>query len=314
MHVPDRSTVVTDDGAELAVYTNGNADAGATVILAHGYMMSADVWRMQVRALAARGFRVIRYDQRVHGNSSAGAAATTVDRLAADLAHIITKAAPSGPLVLAGHSLGGMAISALAASQPQLISQRRPRVALVSTSCSKVIFRPGNHPLDWAKAAGRAMYAYPTCWLPSASDHVRRHLPSTHFWALRPRSDRDTSTPPPCRQAIHHTRTAPIAELWASMRAFDTTGALEALSALDDQVEIVTGELDDMIPLPKTNELARELPRARLHTPVPGARHRLPTDKNGHTAVTAMLARMCEATLSATTPAAAAAAAGPLMR
>ncbi|MGI5137792.1 MULTISPECIES: alpha/beta fold hydrolase [unclassified Streptomyces] len=72
MHVPDRSTVVTDDGAQLAVYTNGNDVASTTAILAHGYMMSADVWRMQVRDLTARGFRVIRYDQRFHGNSTGG--------------------------------------------------------------------------------------------------------------------------------------------------------------------------------------------------------------------------------------------------
>ncbi|MEU1601278.1 alpha/beta hydrolase [Streptomyces sp. NPDC005708] len=314
MHVPDRSTVVTDDGAQLAVYTSGNDAAGTTAILAHGYMMSADVWRMQVRNLTARGFRVIRYDQRFHGNSIGGTDPTTVDRLAADLAHIITETSPSGPLVLAGHSLGGMAITALAASQPQLMTQRRPRVALISTSCSKVIFRPGNRPADWVKATRRAMYAYPTCWLPSASDRVRRHLPNNHFWALSPRSDRDPTTPPPCRQAIHHTHTAPIAELWASMRAFDTTGALEALSTLGDYVEIVTGELDDMIPLPKTRELARELPRARMHTPVPGARHRLPTDQRGHTTVTEMLARMCEATLSPNAPATAGIAGGSLTR
>lgn len=304
MHVPNRSTVVTDDGAQLAVYASGDPDAGATAVLAHGYMMSADVWRIQERELTARGFRVIRYDQRAHGNSRGGTDVATIGRLAADLAHIITQTAPEGPLVLAGHSLGGMISLALAAQRPKLIVQRRPRVALISTSCSKVTFRPGNRPLHWAKAVSRASYAYPTCWLPSVSDHVRRHLPDSHFWALRSRNDGDPTNPTPCRHAIRHTPTAPIAELWRSMRAFDTAGALGALTALGDHVEIVTGALDDMIPLPKTLQLARELPQATMHFPISRARHRLPTDRHGHTAVTAMLTRMCEAALAEGTAAA----------
>ncbi|SFO14551.1 hypothetical protein SAMN04487980_10822 [Streptomyces sp. cf124] len=51
----------------------------------------------------------------------------------------------------------------------------------------------------------------------------------------------------------------------------------------------------------KTRELAQQLPHARLHEPVPGARHRLPTDRRGRTVVTETLTRMCEASRSALT-------------
>ncbi|WP_405576446.1 alpha/beta fold hydrolase [Streptomyces sp. NBC_01092] len=265
-HAPERSTVLADDGARLAVYTSGPRDPGATVLVTHGYMMSADVWRRQARELTALGWRVIRYDQRFHGNSTGGTERTTIRRLAADLGQILTHTITGGPLVLAGHSLGGMSIMALAATQPQVIAQFRPRVALISTSCTK-IFRPGNRPLDWAKAASRAMYAYPTCRLPSLSDRVRRHLPVSHFWALKPSDEADPSTPPPCREAIHHTPTAPVAEFWRSMRTLDTSTSLAALNALGHRIEIVTGELDDMIPGTQTHQLARALPRARMHPP-----------------------------------------------
>ncbi|MFF1678353.1 alpha/beta fold hydrolase [Streptomyces sp. NPDC058256] len=298
----ERTTVVTDDGAHLAVYTEGDPSASVTAILSHGFLMTADTWRRQARHLTARGYRVVRYDQRAHGHSTPGNAITTVERLGVDLAHVIAAANPIGPIVLAGHSLGGMTLLALAAGQPQLILDHRPRVALVSTSCTRANFAPGNRPLNWAKGISRAMYAYPTCWLPSTADRLRRRLPPDHLWALRPDRVRHTGTPPPCREAIHGTHTEPIADLWRSLREYDTTDALHALASLADHVEILTGECDDMIPLSKTRQLARELPLARLHTPVPQARHRLPADKYGHAVVTAVLGRMCEASLHGHAP------------
>ena len=296
-----RSTTVTPDGAHLAVYTDGEPDAPVTVILAHGFLESADAWRVQTRHLAAHGYRVVRYDQRAHGHSTPGDAPVTLQRLGADLGHVILTAAPAGPLVLAGHSMGGMSIMALAARYPHMFLERRPHVALVSTACTKATFSPGRGPLHWAKAVSRAAYAYPICWMPSTADRVRRRLPDAHLWALRPDSARDQNVPPSCREAIHHTPSRPLVELWRSLRAYDTTGALHELDSLGDRVEILTGECDDMIPMAKTRELAQQLPHARLHEPVPGARHRLPTDRRGRSAVTETLTRMCEASRSALT-------------
>ncbi|WP_416974626.1 alpha/beta fold hydrolase [Streptomyces sp. 4F14] len=292
-----RSSLVTDDGARLAVYTDGPPDAGVTVVLSHGFLMTADVWRLQVRELSARRVRVVRYDQRAHGNSAPGSAATTVGRLGADLAHVIDVTAPRGPVVLAGHSLGGMAALTVAARDPDLILRRSPRVALISTACSSARLAPGNRPLDWLKAAARAGYSYPLCWLPAAADAARCQLPNRHPWALRPETQEQGAVPPPSRQAIHRTTTRHIAHLWRSMRAYTTENGLHALGSLADQVEIVTGELDDWIPLPQTRELARQLPHARLHEPVIGAGHRLPADKAGHPAVTKILIRMTESAL-----------------
>ncbi|WP_306967394.1 alpha/beta fold hydrolase [Streptomyces afghaniensis] len=292
-----RSTVVTDDGARLTVYTDGSSRAGVTVILSHGFLMTADAWRIQARELSARGLRVVRYDQRAHGASAAGEAAPTVDRLGADLAAVINATAPGGPIVLAGHSMGGMAILTMASHRPELIRSRRPRVALVSTACSRAQLVPGNHPLHWAKAAARASYSYPVCWLPPAADVVRRRLPSRHPWALRPDVQHHDTVPPPSRQAIRRTRTKQIAQLWKSLRTYTTADRLHALDELADQVEILTGELDDWIPLSQTRDLAQQLPNARLHPPVLGAGHRLPSDRTGHAAVTEVLSRMAEAAL-----------------
>ncbi|MEU6324965.1 alpha/beta hydrolase [Streptomyces sp. NPDC047009] len=298
-----RSTTVTSDGARLAVYSTGAEDAPVTAILVHGLLESAAAWRLQSHHLAERGYRVVRYDQRAHGHSTPGRDPVTVDRLGADLARVIAETAPEGPLVLAGHSLGGMAIQTLAARHPHLLRARHPHVALVSTACTSVTYAPGHRPLDWATGLARAARVYPICWMPSAADRVRRRLPETHLWALRPDTPRDLSVPPACRKAIHHTASEPIVTLWRSLRAFNTTGALHALNHLRDRVEILTGACDDMIPMPKTQQLTQALPNARLHEPVPGARHRLPTDRNGRAAVTEILTRMCDSTTPSLTSA-----------
>ncbi|MFF5304845.1 alpha/beta fold hydrolase [Streptomyces sp. NPDC013161] len=294
-----RSIVVTDDRARLTVYTDGPAHAGVTAILSHGYLMTADAWRFQARELSARGVRVIRYDQRAHGTSEPGHAALTIDRLGADLAQIIDATTPRGPIVLAGHSMGGMAALTLAARHPDLIRRRNPRIALISTACSRAQLAPGHHPLHWVKAAVRASYSYPLCWMPPAADVVRRRLPSRHPWSLLPEAQHRDDVPPPGRQALRRTPTGQIAELWKSLRTYTTADQLHALDALADRVEIITGAVDDWIPLSQTRELARQLPGARVHEPVAGAGHRLPTDRVGHAKVTQVLSAMAEAALRA---------------
>jgi pimeloyl-ACP methyl ester carboxylesterase len=78
---------------------------------------------------------VLRYDQRGHGRSEQPPrAAMTIEGLADDLADVIAELVPAGPLVLGGHSMGGMTIMALAERHPELFAERVGGVALVSTA------------------------------------------------------------------------------------------------------------------------------------------------------------------------------------
>src|SRR5690606_31084170 len=82
--------------------------------------------------------RLVFYDQRSHGRSSRAAPGhATIDDLATDLAAVIGTAAPTGPLVLVGHSMGGMALLALAGRDPDLFADRVHGVALLSTSANE---------------------------------------------------------------------------------------------------------------------------------------------------------------------------------
>ncbi|MFD5495506.1 alpha/beta fold hydrolase [Streptomyces sp. GDS52] len=119
------------------------APAPATVVFSHGYCLSQDSWHFQRAAL--RGVvRTVHWDQRSHGRSGRGAAQTergepvTIDQLGQDLKAVIDAAAPEGPLVLVGHSMGGMTVMALADKYPELIRERVVGVALVGTSSGRL--------------------------------------------------------------------------------------------------------------------------------------------------------------------------------
>lgn len=106
-------TVTTSDGVRLAVRDYGRAETSDhTVVLMHGLLLTQDAWDIQVRHLLRRwgsSVRVITYDHRGHGNSDGAATQSyRVERLAADLADVLTALEVTGPLTLVGHSMGGM--------------------------------------------------------------------------------------------------------------------------------------------------------------------------------------------------------------
>lgn len=130
--------VVADDGVPLHVEAEvpeHPVDGAPTVILTHGYAHNLDVWRQQRKPLADAGYPVLLWDLRGHGRSGEGDDASyTIDQLGSDLAAVIDHTVPEGPIVLVGHSMGGMAIMALAQERPELFTGRVVGIGLISTS------------------------------------------------------------------------------------------------------------------------------------------------------------------------------------
>ena len=62
----------------------------------------------------------------------------TIDQLGDDLYRVLAEVAPTGPVVLVGHSMGGMAVMALADRHPELFGPRVIGVALISTSTGRL--------------------------------------------------------------------------------------------------------------------------------------------------------------------------------
>jgi predicted alpha/beta hydrolase len=130
--------VVADDGVRLHAEVCGRVDAPVTIVFCHGYTLSQEVWHYQWQDLAS-DYRLVLWDQRSHGKSGrSDPAHVSIDQLGADLAAVLAATVPAEmPVVLVGHSMGGMTVMALAAwcsSHPQrtLLTRRagcQPRCA-----------------------------------------------------------------------------------------------------------------------------------------------------------------------------------------
>lgn len=108
---PPRRTVMTSDGVALSVSDHCRSSAVThTVVLLHGLCLTRQSWYRPAQHLRRGDIRVIQYDHRGHGRSGGAPLHTyTPDRLAQDLAEVLTALQVSGPLTLAGHSMGGLA-------------------------------------------------------------------------------------------------------------------------------------------------------------------------------------------------------------
>ncbi|WP_353650592.1 alpha/beta hydrolase [Nakamurella sp. A5-74] len=166
-------TVTSADGLGIYVEEVGPVDAPLTVIFSHGWTLRMGAWHFQRLGLAGPGFgaevaaadrrdaaaatdtaatdpaatvadlvadpgaeaRLVFYDQRSHGRSGrADPGRSTLDAVAEDLHAVIATAAPHGPVVVVGHSMGGMALMGLAAAEPDLVRERLAGFALIDSS------------------------------------------------------------------------------------------------------------------------------------------------------------------------------------
>lgn len=127
--------VDADDGARIGAVVvppePGTGSDRPTVVLAHGFTGNRNNWTAVAMLLAAKGRRVIAYDQRGHGSSTVGSAGFALPVLGSDLAAVIAALAPEGA-VLVGHSMGGVGIQALLAHHPDRLGSVRG-VVLVAT-------------------------------------------------------------------------------------------------------------------------------------------------------------------------------------
>src|SRR3954454_6117828 len=109
---------------DLVVSTYGPAAVPLTGFLAHCWTLNQADWHYQVRDLQqefGHGIRIVTWDHRGHGESAPVARADClIETLAADWAELVDTLTPDGPLVFAGHSIGGMTMLALAEQRPDL--------------------------------------------------------------------------------------------------------------------------------------------------------------------------------------------------
>ncbi|WP_341351326.1 alpha/beta fold hydrolase [Nocardioides convexus] len=172
--------VITEDGLRIHVTVRGREDAPLTVLLSHCWTAEESDWHYQVTDLLARygrDVRIITWDHRGHGRSDrAREAQCTIPHLARDLGLVVDTYAPEGPLVVAGHSVGGMTLTAIPEERPDLM----PRIVgalFVSTTSGEP---PQGHPRSARgrrRADARPAALHPRPPLADAQPHPPREVP-----------------------------------------------------------------------------------------------------------------------------------------
>ncbi len=141
---PGSRTVVTDDGVRLHVEVDGDEERRGrgdriTVVFAHGFTARLVEWDLQRAALRDRA-RLVFFDQRGHGRSACTPLPdATIGRTGRDLGEVLDATTPTGPVILAGHSMGGMSVMALARQRPELFGDRVVGVFLLATSAGGLV-------------------------------------------------------------------------------------------------------------------------------------------------------------------------------
>jgi pimeloyl-ACP methyl ester carboxylesterase len=135
-------TVQTRAGVDVHVETVGPEDADLTVVFAHGYMQDMATFYFLRKAIAEAGdrglsLRAVLYDQPGHGRSGPlPRNELGIDDLAEVLHDVLDAAARRGPLVLVGHSMGGMTLQCFARLHPIAFRERVKGVAFLSSSAA----------------------------------------------------------------------------------------------------------------------------------------------------------------------------------
>lgn len=271
----DRSALVqTDDGVLLAVEEIGPLDAPLTVVFVHGYTLSMASWTFQRRTLAAElatanghrpDARLVFYDQRGHGASGRGDAEhSTIEQLARDLEKVLEARVARGPVVLVGHSMGGMTIMGLAALRPDLFGAKVVAAALISTSSGNLADLNFGMPelLTRVRAAFFPVAAWTMRRRPVFAERTRRlaaDLVSTITRSLSFASDDvDPALTRYVDAMIAGTPVDVIAEFYPALAGLDETGSLEPLRGIPALV--LTGDEDKLIPKEHSELIVERLP------------------------------------------------------
>jgi len=259
LELPDGKPLVvtTDDGAELVGTVSGD---GPLVVLPHCWTGSRTMWAPVAHRLLEADHQVVLYDQRAHGASTVGSDGLTIERLGDDLKAVL-EAVDARDAVLAGHSMGGMTIQALAARHPDVLAERVKAVVLVATAATGLGRGRGDatatriiaSPALTRAMGGRAGHALVRG---SVGANVRR----SHLIVTR---DLFLACPPEAR-----------AELLAEMQAMDLR---DGLAGIGVPTTVMVGSRDRLTTPARAADLVAAIPEAQLVT-LDGAGHQLPLE------------------------------------
>lgn len=275
-------TVESFDGTHLFVDIVG--DAGKpTIVMAHGYALSHQAWHFQRRDLAGE-FRIVTYDQRGHGASEPAASGDySISALGRDLSAVIEATlGGADPVLLAGHSMGGMSVLSYVEQYPESLEQRVAGAVLMSTSGSDVV-TGGAVSVGQAVLSGvrsrvtRRAYRVLGTRTPGTPDGSSNDLSYvlTKVVGLSPdASPAHVAFTEQLLMDCPNTVKAAIGPMFTSL------DLREAAPLLKTPALVLVGQRDRLTPLAQARRLVELLPDAQL-VELPGIGHMAPLEAHG---------------------------------
>ena len=286
--------VVADDGVrlhaevdEVAPYAGGSRDPGSptravkpsptdpTIVFVHGYALSLDCWHFQREYFRGK-HRIVLYDQRSHGRSErSDNSHATIDQLGHDLDAVLRALVPRGPVVLVGHSMGGMSIMAFAEHHRATFDERVLGVGLVSTTAGglKTHHLLGRLLPDQVGAQLAPRVVAGLALVPGVVDRVRRRGSNLGF-VMAEQFAFGGEVPSAYVEFVDNMLASTSFEVLAQFFPnFDTLDKFAVLSAFADVATLIlTGTKDVMTSVGLSRRMASLIPTATL-VECPGAGH-----------------------------------------
>ncbi len=280
MHSGAMSVLVTrartDDGVDLHVEVDSDPLADLTVVFVHGFTARLEEFELQRQAVRGRA-RAVLYDHRGHGASRKGNVHhASIDQLGRDLGAVLDQVVPPGPVVLFGHSMGGMTVMALARQRPELFGQRVVGAFLMSTSSGGLI-EAG--PLGMAVRIARRLHllrpilVWLRLWAPLLERYRRRGTRIARAYYrhyLFGNEDVDPELISLVQRQLEETPWPVAAAFYRTLLDHDEHASLTAMQ--DIEVTLLVGDSDRLTPVSHSRRMAEELPDAELVV-VPGVGH-----------------------------------------
>ena len=267
----ERRGIVTPDGAILSVHSYAGPDLpqdAPTLVMTHGWAVNHESWLPVVEDLADEPVRIVLWDQRGHGRSTIGLrraeiASMSVEHTGRDLDVVLRAVVPAAsPVVLAGHSMGGMTVMALAEQRPELFGSRVRAALLVATASSGVALGERTGEAAVMRLAARGLP------LPPGGSGRIRALVAGLFG-----EDADAADVEAARAQVAATKLTTFAAFYGALLTVDQQAGFPALERV--RVAIVAGRLDPLMPVARARALRVALPHATF-VEMPRAGHMLP--------------------------------------
>jgi pimeloyl-ACP methyl ester carboxylesterase len=259
------------DGTRLHTEVFGPKD-GYPIVLAHGITCAIRAWTYQIADLA-REYRVIAFDHRGHGRSGIPRrGGYSLRHLAADVDAVLEGTlAPGERAVIAGHSMGGMAIAAWSDLYRHRVSARADAVALVNTTTGDLLreVRLLSVPAPLAAArvlGGRALIgSFGSFAVPSAARYVSSRIISM----LAVGADADRAVGALINDLF--TTTSPAGRGGCGKALADAMGHKHIdLTGLDVPTLVIASQRDRLTPLVQSQRIAAALPNSAGLVVLPG--------------------------------------------